>query len=158
MVQYGPQLFPFPLSEVVNGTKIANRTVPLLPSTVVQYLKGGARLSAERWLTENRHLYSYFFSCYSTTKWPSSAIFFACVLRLSPYISVPSLVKISLCFFVSLDDYNSADHIIIIKGFYISYRDSASGKNLISSYKETVCAVRTFTMSASAWSSSTCPW
>ncbi len=25
-VQYGTQLFPFPLSEVVNGTKIANRT------------------------------------------------------------------------------------------------------------------------------------
>ncbi len=28
-VQYGMQLCPFPLSEVVNGTKIANRTVPL---------------------------------------------------------------------------------------------------------------------------------
>ncbi len=28
-VQYGMQLFPFPLSEVVNGTKIVNRTVPL---------------------------------------------------------------------------------------------------------------------------------
>ncbi len=27
--RYGTQLFPFPLSEVVNGTKIANRTVPL---------------------------------------------------------------------------------------------------------------------------------
>ncbi len=26
---YGTQLFPFPLSEVVNGTKITNRTVPL---------------------------------------------------------------------------------------------------------------------------------
>ncbi len=28
-VQYGTQLCPFPLSEVVNGAKIANRTVPL---------------------------------------------------------------------------------------------------------------------------------
>ncbi len=28
-VQYGTQLFPFPLSEVVNATKIANRTIPL---------------------------------------------------------------------------------------------------------------------------------
>ncbi len=28
-VQYGTQLFPFPQSEVVNGTKIANCTVPL---------------------------------------------------------------------------------------------------------------------------------
>ncbi len=28
-VQYGTQLFTFPLSEIVNGTKIANRTVPL---------------------------------------------------------------------------------------------------------------------------------
>ncbi len=28
-VQYGTQLFMFPLSEVVNGTKIANGTVPL---------------------------------------------------------------------------------------------------------------------------------
>ncbi len=28
-VQYGMQLCPFPLSEVVNKTKIANRTVPL---------------------------------------------------------------------------------------------------------------------------------
>ncbi len=28
-VRYGTQLCPFPLSEAVNGTKIANRTVPL---------------------------------------------------------------------------------------------------------------------------------
>ncbi len=41
MVRYGTQLCLFPLSEVVNGTKIANRTVPLfwypsigVPSTV----------------------------------------------------------------------------------------------------------------------------
>lgn len=45
-VQCVMQLCPFPLSEVVNGTKIANRTIPLLwdpsigvPSTVVQCLK-----------------------------------------------------------------------------------------------------------------------
>ncbi len=30
-VQYGTQLFPFPLLEVVNGTKIANRTTFLVP-------------------------------------------------------------------------------------------------------------------------------
>ncbi len=35
------------------------------------------------------------FPFYSTTKWPSSAIFFPCDPRLSSYISVLSLVKIS---------------------------------------------------------------
>ncbi len=44
--------------------------------------------------------------------------------------NVPSLVKIYFCdflliYFFSLDYYSSADHIIIIKGFYVSYRDSA---------------------------------
>ncbi len=51
--------FSFPLSEAVNGSTIANRLVPLfwdpsvgLPSTVVQYLKGGARLTAGCWLVD----------------------------------------------------------------------------------------------------------
>lgn len=52
--QYGTQLFTFSLSEVVNGTKTANCTVPLfwdpsngVPNTVVQYRKGGARLTTK---------------------------------------------------------------------------------------------------------------
>ncbi len=41
--------------------------------------------------TKNTNVFPF----YSTTKWPSSAIFFPCDLRLSSYISVLSLVKIS---------------------------------------------------------------
>ncbi len=37
-VRYGMQLFPFPLSEVVNSTKIANRTVPLFATLSLGYL------------------------------------------------------------------------------------------------------------------------
>ncbi len=69
-VQYGIQLCPFPLSEVVNGTKIANRTVPLLwylsiwvPSTA----KGIKReelnsLQNVDWLTNNSVFYSFILS------------------------------------------------------------------------------------------------
>ncbi len=53
-VRYGMQLCPFPLSEVVNGTKIANRTVPLFlvpfrwgTKHSKGYQKGGAKLTAE---------------------------------------------------------------------------------------------------------------
>ncbi len=44
-VRYGTQLFPFPLSEVVNGTKIANRTVPLFwyPSIGVSSIAKGTK-------------------------------------------------------------------------------------------------------------------
>ncbi len=37
-VRYGTQLCPFPLSEVVNGTKIANCTIPLFWYPFVGYL------------------------------------------------------------------------------------------------------------------------
>ncbi len=53
-VQYSTQLFPFPFSEVVNGPKITNHTIRLfwdpsveVSSTVVRYLKGKTRLTAE---------------------------------------------------------------------------------------------------------------
>ncbi len=50
-VRYGTQLCPFPLSEVLNGTKIANRTVPLFwyPSIGVP---STAKLTSERWLVD----------------------------------------------------------------------------------------------------------
>ncbi len=54
-VRYSTQLCPFPLSEVVNGTKIANRTTFLVPfrwgtEHSKGYQKGGAKLTAECWL------------------------------------------------------------------------------------------------------------
>ncbi len=58
-VQNSTQLCLFPLSEAVHGTKIANRTIPLIwypsvgvPSTVVRYIKVGARFNAERSLVD----------------------------------------------------------------------------------------------------------
>ncbi len=65
-VQYGMQLLPFSLSEVVNDTKKANHTIPIfwypsigVPSTVVRYLKGGARLTAEGWLVDRESSHNF---------------------------------------------------------------------------------------------------
>ncbi len=59
VVRYNTQLFPFPLSEVVNGTKIANRTVPLfcypsdgVPSTA----KGTKRVHWRFLIMDNKNL------------------------------------------------------------------------------------------------------